>query len=63
MDNGILLTRLLTLYGIHDRALEWFFSYLSDRRQFVKLNGSSPHVALIAGMAPGTCIFFSKSEK
>ena len=30
-------------YGIHDRALEWFVSYLSDRTQFVKLDGSSSH--------------------
>ena len=41
VDHRILLTRLSTRYGIHDRALEWFVSYLSGRTQFVKLDGSS----------------------
>jgi len=38
VDHGILLTRLSVRYGIRDRALEWFVSYLSDRTQFVKLD-------------------------
>ena len=41
VDHGILLTRLSMRYGSRDRALEWFVSYLSDRTQFVKLDGSS----------------------
>ena len=36
----ILLSRLSSRFGIGGTALEWFRSYLSDRTQFVNVNGS-----------------------
>ena len=57
VDHGILLTRLSTRYGIHDRALEWFVSYLLDRTQFVKLNGSSSQsIDLLQGVPQGSVL-------
>ena len=34
-----ILCRKLDLYGIHQRELSWFKSYLSDRKQFCRVNG------------------------
>ena len=57
VDHGILLTRLSTRYGIRDRALDWFVSYLSDRTQFVKLDGSSSHsIHLAQGVPQGSVL-------
>ena len=57
VDHGILLTRLSTRYGIRDRALDWFVSYLSDRTQFVKLDGSSSHsIHLTQGVPQGSVL-------
>ncbi|KAJ8245152.1 hypothetical protein GJAV_G00274640, partial [Gymnothorax javanicus] len=41
IDHHILLHRLENLVGISGLALSWFKSYLSDRCQFVRLNGNS----------------------
>ena len=38
VDHCKLLLRLNTRFGICDKALEWFRSYLSGRTQFVKVN-------------------------
>ena len=35
VDHGILLTRLSMRYGIRDRALEWFVSYLQIARSLL----------------------------
>ena len=57
VDHGILLTRLSMRYGIRDRALEWFVSYLSDRTQFVKLDGSSSQsIHLPQGVPQGSVL-------
>ena len=57
VDHGILLTRLSMRYGIRDRALEWFVSYLSDRTQFVKLDGSSSEsIHLPQGVPQGSVL-------
>ena len=57
VDHGILLTRLSMRYGIRDRALELFVSYLSDRTQFVKLNGSlSESIHLPQGVPQGSVL-------
>lgn len=39
VDHDILLSRLSTRYGFSGIVLEWFKSYLSDRIQFVKVEG------------------------
>ena len=41
IDHHILLQRLEHLVGIEGAALNWFKSYLSDRSQFVNVNGKS----------------------
>ena len=41
VDHNILLTRLLHSFGISRTALEWFQSYLFNRTQFVKVDGSN----------------------
>ena len=38
IDHDILLTRLQKRYGVHDSALAWFKSYISDRSQSVVIN-------------------------
>ena len=48
IDHTILLYKL-SFYGIRGKALEWFRSYFSDRKQFVFLNGVKP------SMQPVTC--------
>ena len=40
VDHRILLSRLSNRFGITGTALEWFRSYLSDRTQFVQVNGA-----------------------
>lgn len=41
VDHSILLSRLSRQFGIRGTALEWFRSYLSNRTQFVNINGST----------------------
>ena len=38
LDHSVLLKKL-KFYGIHDTELKWFSSYLSDRHQFVEIDG------------------------
>lgn len=39
VDHSVLLHRLADRYGIQGQALEWVQSYLTDRKQFVLVNG------------------------
>ena len=43
VDHQILLSRLKCRYGFHCKVLDWFSSYLSDRKQFVEGGRSSSH--------------------
>ena len=48
VDHKILLYKL-SHYGVRGIALDWYRSYLSDRRQFVSLNG------IVSGLQNVTC--------
>ena len=49
-----LLLRKLELYGIADRELSWCRSYLSDRRQVVRVKGNeSSEAAMLHGVPQG----------
>ena len=41
VDHSVLLSRLSHRFGIRGTALEWFRLYLSNRTQFVNVNGST----------------------
>ena len=41
VDHGLLLHRLNTRFGIKDKVLAWFKSYLTERSLFVRINGSN----------------------
>ncbi len=47
VDHAVLLTRLETVFGVTDTVLNWFTSYLSDRRQFVSLGGCRSKVGSV----------------
>ena len=56
VNHNILLSKL-EHYGIRGTALNWFQSYLSERKQFVLVNGhSSPTCDIICGVAQGTVL-------
>ena len=42
--NHKILLKKLEHYGIRDQAFDWFESYLSDRKQYVFLNGESSEI-------------------
>lgn len=51
IDHGILLKKL-QFYGIRDNALNWFSSYLSDRKQLVELKNVSSSLRHISTGVP-----------
>ena len=56
VNHDILLTKL-EHYGIRDSALNWFNSYLSDRSQYVFLNGvSSESKPITCGVPQGSVL-------
>ena len=57
VDHNILLHRLHTCFGISHSALSWFESYLSDRRQFVSIDGAtSSEIPVEHGVPQGSCL-------
>uniref|UniRef100_A0A3B1JSL1 Reverse transcriptase domain-containing protein n=1 Tax=Astyanax mexicanus TaxID=7994 RepID=A0A3B1JSL1_ASTMX len=51
INHSILLSRLCEL-GIVGTALDWFSSYLTDRKQFISLAGYSSHTSVIKHGVP-----------
>ena len=56
LDHSILLTKL-KYYGIQDNELMWFFSYLTNRQQYVESDGiSSDLKPLFTGVPQGSIL-------
>ena len=56
LDHSILLTKL-KYYGIQENELMWFSSYLTNRQQYVELNGiSSDLKPLFTGVPQGSIL-------
>ena len=57
VDHRLLCSRLSIRFGIGDMALDWIYSYLSDRTQFVKVNdGISDFRNLDFGVPQGSAL-------
>ena len=56
LDHSILLSKLQA-YGIRGMALDWFRNYLSNRKQYVSINGtSSNHLPISCGVPQGSIL-------
>ena len=56
VDHDILVKKL-ELYGVQQRELSWFRSYLSNRKQFCRVNGVDSDVGdLEVGVSQGSCL-------
>ena len=56
VDHDILCKKL-ELYGVQQRELSWFRSYLSNRKQFCRVNGVDSDVGEIeVGVPQGSCL-------
>ena len=57
VDHAILLNRLTWRFGIKNRVLAWFASYLKKRHQFVSVNGlDSRQCELLYGLPQGSVL-------
>ena len=58
INHDLLLSRLKCCFGICGKALDWFSSYLSGRRQFVKVNDmSSTYYIIEQGSVLGPILY------
>ena len=56
-DHQILLNRLCTEFGVSEKVLEWFASYLSNRSQKVTVDGVlSDRFGIDFGVPQGSCL-------
>ena len=56
VEHNILLAKL-EHYGIHATANEWFRSYLSNRKQYVSINGHELSIAsVLYGVRQGSVL-------
>jgi hypothetical protein len=56
VDHGILLKKLSKV-GVHGTELKWFENYLSERKQFVQVNGSSCNLLnILLGVPQGSIL-------
>ena len=57
VDHHIMLERLKSCFGIQDQVLKWFTSYLSNRSQFISVNGGTcKRFELKNGVPQGSCL-------
>lgn len=57
IDHSVLISRLETVFGIRSVALDWFKSYLHDRKQFVSVNNlASTSSPLLFGVPQGSVL-------
>ncbi len=52
VDHLVLITRLETVFGVSDIALNWFRSYLSDHKQFVSMGVFRSKIGVVQSGVP-----------
>ena len=58
VDHEILLQRLQTRFGCTFKVLKWLRSYLTDRQQFVCIDGSQSDPKIVRSGVPQVYFFF-----
>ena len=57
IDHSLLIDRLKYKLGVNGTVLAWFFSYLTNRKQRIHINGSISEIfALNYGVSQGSCL-------
>ena len=55
--NHEILLQKLELYGIHNKEMKWFCSYLTNRKQCCKVNGKISNLeSITCGVSQGSCL-------
>ena len=55
--NHEILLQKLELYGIHNKEMKWFCSYLTNRKQCCKVNGKISNIeSVTCGVPQGSCL-------